>query len=100
MPIEKHKIKPGRPLTVHPGDRYGMLTVIARVEDGPRRQVRYLCRCDCGASCVVRACSLRAGSQRSCGCLRRERMRAATKTAAQLTELLVYNGAGEPPAKG
>lgn len=29
------KIKPGRPLTVHPGERYGMLTVLVRVEDGP-----------------------------------------------------------------
>lgn len=82
------KTKPGRPLTVHPGERYGMLTVIVRVEDGPRRQVRYLCRCDCGRQCVVRAGALRTGNQRSCGCLRRERMRAAAKAAAQITELM------------
>lgn len=82
------KIKPGRPLTVHPGERYGMLTVLVRVEDGPRRQVRYLCRCDCGRQCVVRAGVLRTGCQRSCGCLRRERMRAAARAAAQVTELM------------
>lgn len=82
------KIKAGRPLTVHPGERYGMLTVLVRVEDGPRRQVRYLCRCDCGRQCVVRAGSLRTGNQRSCGCLRRERMRAAARAAAQITELM------------
>lgn len=82
------KIKPGRPLTVHPGERYGLLTVLVRVEDGPRRQVRYLCQCDCGRQCVVRAGALRTGNQRSCGCLRRERMRAAARAAAQITELM------------
>lgn len=83
------KIKSGRPLTVHPGERYGMLTVLVRVEDGPRRQVRYLCRCDCGRQCVVRAGALRTGNQRSCGCLRRARMKAAAKAAAQITELMI-----------
>lgn len=82
------KIKAGRPLTVHPGERYGMLTVLVRVEDGPRRQVRYLCQCDCGQQCVVRAGALRTGNQRSCGCLRRERMRAAARAAKQISELM------------
>lgn len=82
------KIKPGRPLTVHPGERYGMLTVLVRVEDGPRRQVRYLCQCDCGRQCVVRAGTLRTGNQCSCGCLRRERMRAAAKAAKQISEFM------------
>lgn len=92
MIAKKVKIKPGRPLSVHPGERYGMLTVIERVEDGPRRQVRYLCRCDCGQTCVVRAGSLRDGAQKSCGCLRRERMRAAARAAARMTELLTGGG--------
>lgn len=86
------KIKPGRPLTVHPGERYGMLVVLVRVDDGPRRQVRYLCHCDCGQQCVVRAGALRTGTTRSCGCLRRERMRAAAKAAAQVTELMAGGG--------
>lgn len=82
------KIKSGRPLTVHPGDRFGMLTVVERAEDGPRRQVRYLCLCDCGRWCVVRAGSLRCGETKSCGCLRRARMRAAAYAASHMTELL------------
>jgi hypothetical protein len=86
------KSKRGRPLTVHPGERYGLLTVLVRVEDGPRRQVRYLCQCDCGQQCVVRAGSLRVGGQKSCGCLRRERMRAAARAAARMTDLLTGGG--------
>lgn len=84
----KAKIKSGRPLTVHPGDRFGMLTVLERAEDGPRRQVRYLCQCDCGERVIVRALSLRCGDTKSCGCLRRERMRAAARAAAQVTSLM------------
>lgn len=91
----KVKIKSGRPLTVHPGDRFGMLTVLERVEDGPRRQVRYLCQCDCGNRVTVRALSLRCGDTKSCGCLRRERMRAATRAARHMTELLIGVGADE-----
>lgn len=88
MIAKKVKIKPGHPLSVHPGERYGMLTVIKRVEDGPRRRVRYLCQCDCGGRVIVRATSLRCGETKSCGCLRRERMRAAARVAAQVTALM------------
>lgn len=86
------KIKKGRPLTVRPGERYGMLVVVERVEDGPRRQVRYRCHCDCGRSCVVRACALRTGNTKSCGCLRRERMRAAARAAIAMQEFIVGGG--------
>ena len=82
------KANKGRPLTVHPGDRYGMLVVVARVQDGPRRQARFLCRCDCGSEIEVLAASLRAGKTRSCGCLRKARMRAAARAAADATKLL------------
>lgn len=78
----------GRPLSVNIGERYGMLTVIARVQDGPRRQVRYLCECDCGNRLEVLAASLRTGKTRSCGCLRRARMRAAASAAAAVTSLM------------
>lgn len=84
----KIKQKSGRPLTVNIGDRFGLLTVVARVEDGPRRQVRYLCRCDCGNELEILAGSLRTGATKSCGCLRRERMRAAASAAANLTDLM------------
>lgn len=79
----------GRPLSVQIGDRYGMLTVVARVQNGPRRQVRYLCACDCGNQLEVVAASLRTGKTRSCGCLRRARMRAAANAAAAVTQFMV-----------
>lgn len=82
------KVNRGRPLTVHIGERYGMLVVIARVQDGPRRQVRFLCRCDCGKEIEVLASNLRAGKTKSCGCLRRERMRLAARTASHATAML------------
>ena len=86
MIVKKSK---GRPLSVRIGDRYGMLTVIARAQDGPRRQVRYLCTCDCGNQLEVVAASLRTGKTRSCGCLRRARMRAAANAAAAATQFMV-----------
>lgn len=82
------KQKSGRPLTVNIGDRYGLLTVVARVDDGPRRTVRYLCRCDCGNEIEILAGNLRDSKTKSCGCLRRERMRAAARAAANITELM------------
>lgn len=78
----------GRPQMIHPGDRYGLLTVLARVEDGARRAPRYLCRCDCGCEVEVFGVALRSGSTKSCGCLRRERMRAAAKAAREAAKFL------------
>lgn len=82
------KANKGRPLSVHVGERYGMLVVASRVQDGPRRQVRFLCHCDCGRKIEVLAASLRTGKTRSCGCLRKARMRAAARAAAAATEFL------------
>lgn len=82
------KTNKGRPVTVHIGERYGMLVVVARVQDGPRRQVRFLCRCDCGNEVEVRASNLRVGKTKSCGCLRRERMRLAARAAGRATAML------------
>lgn len=74
-------IKRGRKPAITVGDRFGMLTVLERVENGARRTLRYRCRCDCGAEVVVFGCSLASGHTKSCGCLRRERMRVAAKLA-------------------
>jgi hypothetical protein len=82
------KVNRGRPLTVHIGERYGMLVVVARVQNGPRRQVRFLCRCDCGREVEVLSLNLRSGKTRSCGCLRKERMRLAARTAGRITAML------------
>ena len=63
----------GRPAAVKPGEVYGLLTVIAELAERDRGGRVFLCRCDCGSTCAVRAVELRAGKTRSCGCLRRDR---------------------------
>ena len=54
------------------GIRFGMLTVIRRVENGPNRTTRLLCRCDCGNEKVVACIELVNGDTRSCGCYRKQ----------------------------
>lgn len=51
------------------GQRYGTLTVVGRKTSSRTRrgQVRWVCRCDCGACLVVNGSTLRRGSVRSCG---------------------------------
>ena len=55
------------------GQKYGNLTVIEEAE--PYRQpsgkkiIMWKCLCDCGKEVVVRACNLRSGHTKSCGCL-------------------------------
>jgi hypothetical protein len=65
----------GRPPAVSLGERYGRLLVL---KEAPRATGRraYLCLCDCGATPVVRSDYLRCGKTRSCGCLRRDSLRA------------------------
>lgn len=91
----KIKKKEGRPLTIRPGDRFGMLTVLSREEDGPRRQVRWLCRCDCGNLHIVRGEMLRRGSTKSCGCLRKAVMREASRAAAEIRKAMIQEGQNE-----
>ena len=70
----------GRKPVIEIGDRYGMLTVTARVEAEGRP--RSTCVCDCGCVVTVLGGALLSGNTKSCGCLRRERMRAAAKLAS------------------
>lgn len=86
--MEKSKIKAGRPEAIKPGDRFGMLTVVSRAANAPCNHRRYVCRCECGNEVVVLDGSLRTGKTRSCGCLRRERMRAAAKAAAKAAAIV------------
>lgn len=53
------------------GQKFGRLTVIARSDD-KRKEVRWECRCACGNQTTVTSISLRKGTTRSCGCLRKE----------------------------
>ena len=58
------------------GRRFGRLLVISLYERGEERgrKTKWLCRCDCGQSTIVKGTNLK-NSTRSCGCLRRELMR-------------------------
>lgn len=53
--------------------RFGRLVVEARAaEAAPNGNAQWVCRCDCGNRTVVDSYSLRKGTTKSCGCLRRE----------------------------
>lgn len=51
------------------GQRFGLLTVIERVENTNRGCVRWLCKCDCGKETKTTTAHLRSGHTKSCGCL-------------------------------
>lgn len=58
-----------RPVDVQPGDRYGVMTVVAeapRGRSGTRWQRRVLVSCDCGAQVTRELNSLRSGHDRAC----------------------------------
>lgn len=57
------------------GRTFGHLKVVQRAENDRHGQIRYLCECDCGSTKIVNASALRSGGTRSCGCLKREKMR-------------------------
>lgn len=58
------------------GQKFGKLTVVKRVEDyiSPKRkrQIQWLCKCDCGNEIVVNGNSLKKGYTKSCGCIVKE----------------------------
>ena len=77
------KEKRGRPCAVQVGERYGRLVVVRRVPNSGRRKARFLCRCDCDNEVIVLAESLRNGTTKSCGCLRRDLMRQRAEALAK-----------------
>lgn len=77
------KEKRGRRCTVYPGQRYGRLVVVRRVSNSGRGKARFLCRCDCDNEVIVLAESLRNGTTKSCGCLRRDLMRQRAEALAK-----------------
>jgi hypothetical protein len=58
------------------GQRFGRLTVIARAESWDSA-VRWQCFCDCGETSVSPSKTLKRGTTLSCGCLGKERAKAA-----------------------
>ena len=68
------------------GHRYGMLTVISpAVSDG--QGARWLCRCDCGNTTVLKGVELRSGRRKSCGCVRVKNIVAVGQRFDRLTVL-------------
>lgn len=60
------------------GNRYGKLVVlelfkIETLKSGKKRSL-WLCLCDCGKQCKIRASNLTCGITKSCGCLAMENM--------------------------
>ncbi|TET66208.1 MAG: hypothetical protein E3J56_14745 [Candidatus Aminicenantes bacterium] len=49
--------------------KYGLLTVIQRVEKNESNKSGWLCRCECGNKRIVVTCELNRGRAKSCGCL-------------------------------
>ena len=52
------------------GNRYGSLTVLEKYDTTPSGVARWLCKCDCGNTAIVRGGNLKSGAVKSCGCLR------------------------------
>lgn len=56
----------GRKIIDLTGQRFGLLKVIEKA--GSNNGVIWLCQCDCGNRCTVRADNLKSGRTESCGC--------------------------------
>lgn len=84
-----------RSAAIVPGQRFGRLVAVVRVENGTGGKVRWRCRCDCGTEVEVFASGLRSGRTRSCGCLRRELGRARMRAAASAQTLEGNANAGK-----
>jgi len=48
--------------------KFGKWTVIKRLENDPRGQTKWYCKCDCGKEKIVLGNKLRHGESKSCGC--------------------------------
>lgn len=53
------------------GQRFGRLLVGKR-SNAKHTNITWHCKCDCGGASLATSCNLRAGTTKSCGCLRRE----------------------------
>lgn len=62
---------------IAPGQRYGMLTVVSRIQDyvspAGHRKSAWAVRCDCGVETTTLGNRMSAGEALSCGCLYRAR---------------------------
>ena len=54
------------------GQTFGRLLVLERSFHKASIRARWLCKCNCGNTLIVRSGELRSGGTKSCGCLREE----------------------------
>mgnify|MGYP001608367718 CR=1 FL=1 len=54
------------------GQRFGRLVAVRFHSRTAGRHHRWVCRCDCGNTCIISCNSLRTGNSKSCGCLNDE----------------------------
>lgn len=83
------------------GQRFGRLVVVRRVEDyvqsNGKKEVQWLCNCDCGGKAIVRRSHLQSGCTQSCGCLFKEKLiefNQATKSKVNKYDLSGEYGIG------
>src|SRR5271165_7359187 len=70
------------------GQRFNRLVVIAATESyinetGKKKHSRWVCKCDCGNTCITTGTSLKTGKKQSCNCLRRETSRLRAKVNSE-----------------
>lgn len=53
------------------GQKFNKLTVVKKADYQNAKEVRWLCRCDCGMETTATTYELRSGHKKSCGCLKR-----------------------------
>ena len=74
------------------GQTFGRWTCLDDAQVNEKGERRWKCRCECGTERFVRERSLRSGGSLSCGCLRKDRAKAAVSpdlTGMQFGELTV-----------
>ena len=72
--IDSDCVGVGRPAIDMTGQVFGRLTVLRRAEsNGHGGKPRWVCQCDCGTIVNIPGARLRGGSNKSCGCYRRDR---------------------------
>ena len=66
------------------GNQFGRLTVVERASNSiPDNKVRWLCKCECGNTSIVRARCLVNGHTTSCGCFQRQTVSDTAKHVRQ-----------------
>ena len=53
------------------GQKFGRLTVISEYGRYKKKQVQWLCKCECGNTVIATTGSLNSGNTTSCGCYNR-----------------------------